>query len=142
MIIGITRSPTGLSNSSERKTLSIVKNWEPWVKRIVTMRNAVDHPTDAPGGRLITRDLALRSVTPVELEDPVWYLSDEPARHIVPDMQDIIEGVLELGEEVLVGLFLKLKSAFPLIICEIPVDQRDPACPKRLRMGLASHSSS
>ena len=35
-------------------------------------------------------------------------------------------------------LFYKLKDDFPLVIREIPVEERDPSCPIRLRVSLAS----
>ena len=63
---------------------------------------------------------------------------------MLPDMDAIIEGIIELGEEILAGLFYKLKHNFPLIICEIPVEQRNPCRPIRLRVTangsrIASH---
>ncbi len=40
------------------------------------------------------------------------------------------------GEEILAGLFCKLACDFPFVIYEIPVEQRDPSCPTRLRVTL------
>jgi len=115
-----------------------IKEWGPWVKRIIDMRNAVDHPDEKPGGKLIAADFNL-SGTPAapELVDPAWGLSGQPQRPVVAGMDEVIEGIIELGEEVLTGLFYKLKYNFPLIIYEIPAEERDPACPTRLRIGFA-----
>jgi hypothetical protein len=56
-------------------------------------------------------------------------------------MDDIIEGIIRLGEDILAGLFHKLKGNFPLVLYEIPAEERDPQCPKRLRVGLAHEPS-
>lgn len=115
----------------------VVKGWEPWVKRVVSMRNAVDHPDDKASGRLIAKNFRFFGTNdaPV-LIDPTWCLSDEPESLILADMDGIIAGIIELGEEILAGLFYKLKHNFPLKIYEIPVEERDPSCPIRLRVGF------
>jgi len=117
-----------------------VRSWEPWVKRVVTMRNAVDHPEDKPGLKLLTQNFRL-SGTPdaPALADPTWGLLGETQSPILADMGEIIERTIELGEDVLTELFYKLKDDSPLVIREIPVEERDPACPIRLRVSLASH---
>lgn len=115
----------------------VIREWEPWVKLIVDMRNAVDHPADRPAGKLLTQNFRLSGTRekPV-LVDPTWGLSGKPESAILLDMDSIIEGIIELGEDILVGLFYKLKDDFPVVICEIPAEQRDPSCPIRLRVTL------
>ena len=120
------------------KFTQAIKDWEPWVKGIVDMRNAVDHPEEAPGGKLLTANFNLGGTpTAPELVDPTWGLSGQPQRPIVTEMTEIVERIIELGEDVLAGLFYKLKHNFPLVIYEIPAEERDPACPTRLRVGFA-----
>lgn len=115
-----------------------IREWEPWVKSIVDMRNAADHPDDTPGGKLLTQNFNFRGTQDVgELVDPTWGFSGEPQLPIVGDMKEIVEGIIELGEEVLAGLFDKLKLNFPLAVYEIPAEERDPACPIRLRVWFA-----
>lgn len=114
-----------------------VANWEPWVKNIVDMRNAVDHPSDGPGEKLTTQNFNLASTNEhYTLVEPTWGLSNRPQTPIVADMSAVIDGVIELGEEVLAALFMKLKGAFRILLYEIPAEERDPKCPKRLRVGL------
>ncbi len=114
-----------------------IKHWEPWVKRIIDMRNAVDHPRDQPGGKLFTQNFRLTGTHhKPDLLDPTWNLAGEPESQVLPDMDNIIEGIIRLGEEILVGLFYKLACDFPFVIYEIPVEQRDPSCPTRLRVTL------
>ena len=113
-------------------------NREPWVKSIVDMRNAADHPDETPSGKLLTQNFNFRGMQDItELVDPTWSLSGELQRPILGDMKEIVEGIIELGEEVLAGLFYKLKLNLPLVINEIPAQERDPACPIRLRVGFA-----
>ena len=113
--------------------------WEPWVNDVVTMRNAVDHPNDGPRGRLIVKNFRLdsESATPTVLE-PVWSLTGEEEGKILEQMQNIIEGIICIGEDVLIALFHKYRGQFPLAIYEIPEPERNPAMPKRFRIGLAN----
>lgn len=115
----------------------IIRGWELWVKMVVNMRNAVDHPDDEPGKKLITKNFRFYETkdAPV-LVDPTWCLLGEPESPVLPDMGAIIDGIIELGEDILAGLFYKLKHDFPLLIYEIPVEKRDPSCPVRFRVGF------
>lgn len=117
--------------------VQIIKGWEPWIKRIVDMRNAVDHPEDKPGGKLITQNFGISGTNEaLVLVDPTWCLLGEPEGPILPDMDAVIEGIIQLGEEILICLFYKLKKDFPLKIYEISNEERDPSCPVRLRVGF------
>lgn len=94
---------------------------EPWVKNIVTMRNAVDHPEDKAGGMLVVHNFRLAGThdAPV-LAEPMWGLFGDPESPISSDMETIIEGCIEMGEEILVCLFYKFKPNVPMVIYEIP----------------------
>ncbi len=120
-----------------------IRNWEPWVKDIVTRRNAVDHPHDKPGGKLVTYnfDLAGTPEAPI-LVEPKWGLSGDSESFMQPDMEDIIESIIQIGEEILVGLFYKFKSDIPLVVNEIPQEERDPAFPVRLRVAMPPRGTS
>ncbi len=56
------------------------------------------------------------------------------------EMNEVIEGVLELGEIVLAGIFEKRKFKFPMALFEIPVEMREPKCPVRIE-GQAANGS-
>ncbi|MBK1891093.1 hypothetical protein Undi14_13710 [Undibacterium sp. 14-3-2] len=115
----------------------MVESWEPYVKRIVEMRNAVDHPSESPRGRLVTTNFSItHDVTGDALVDPHWGLTGEPLKPVLTDFEAIIEKTIILGENVLVGLFYKLKGNAPFEIREIPIHQRDPANPRRLTVGF------
>jgi hypothetical protein len=116
---------------------TLVGSWEPYVKRIVEMRNAVDHPSEAPGGRLTTTNFCImHGASCPELVDPSWGLTGEPLRPILTDFDAIIENTIVLGENVLVRLFYKLKGNAPFEIRDIPIRQRDPKNPRRLTVDI------
>lgn len=111
-----------------------IAHYEPWVTRIVNMRNAVDHPADRPFGKLEVCNFTLAASNDgVELIDPTWCLQGEDASSMVEDMPAIVDTILCASEDLLSVCLLKNRGAFPLRIGEIPKAERDPACPKRLR---------
>jgi hypothetical protein len=109
-----------------------VKHWEPWVKKIVTMRNKVDHPTEGPGGRLLTCNFRVAEDDITTVLPPAWCLSGDQPRPILADMEVIIEGIIRLGEDILVTCLMKSTDRLPLRIYEIPEKERDKDCPMRL----------
>jgi hypothetical protein len=115
----------------------LVKSWEPFVKTVSIMRNAVDHPSEK-NGHLITSNFSVMHYTAdLVLVDPRWGIGNE-LRPILPDFDDIIEKIIVLGENILVRIFYKLKVSLPFEVIEIPANQRDPDNPCRLRVELIS----
>jgi hypothetical protein len=118
----------------------IITQWEPWVKQIVDMRNAVDHPAEKLGGRLVTHNFQMTNISgKPSLMEPAWGVSSGPDSPMVADMEAIIEGTIELGEELLVGLLYKFKGGLPIVVYEVPMKERDPSCPMRFRVGLSAN---
>jgi len=118
----------------------VITQWEPWVEQIVDMRNAVEHPAEKTGGRLVIHNFRVTNVSgKPSLIEPAWCLSGGPDSPVLADMEAIIEGAIKLGEELLVGLLYKFKGGFPIDVHEIPVKVRDPSCPKCLRVRLSSN---
>lgn len=117
---------------------TVLKSWEPFVKRICTMRNCVDHPKSKLGVSLVTANftLAQEGVVP-ELIEPTWGLSSEVLQPMLPSFTTIIEETIRLGENVLVGIFYRFRCNNLVEIEEVPLDQRDPSNPRRLRVKLA-----
>jgi hypothetical protein len=113
------------------------RDWQPWVIGVLDMRDAVDHPTSEPRGRLHVRNFSFdERPGGVVLTDPQWWLEGDPAQSMNTSMANIIEGVLQLQEHLLGVIFHDFKANAALRLCEIPVDQRDPECPMRLRIDL------
>lgn len=115
----------------------MVLNAEPWVKQIVDMRNAVDHPRDAPKKRLIVKDFAfvLGGAAPC-LVEPSWGLLGDPLLPIAASMEEIIEGVVSVQEDLVIGVFVNFRALPELTVVEIPEAERNPVNPRRFRVGL------
>jgi hypothetical protein len=111
-----------------------VTHYEPLLKQIVQMRNAVDHPTGASQRLIVHNFRALPAPEAATLLDPAWGLSDDTLVPIVEDMQEIIEFILRASEDLLSLCLMKHRGAFPVFIHEVPESERDPACPFRLRV--------
>lgn len=74
------------------------------MQRDPAVAHARDHPDDKPGGKLMTANFNLGgSPAAPELVDPTWGLSGQPQRPVVAEMEEVIEGIIELGEEVLIS---------------------------------------
>ncbi|WNK21307.1 hypothetical protein P1P91_06440 [Halomonas piscis] len=106
-----------------------------WIKKLVSMRNAVEHPGGYSG------HLHIHNITFVSpshpnyptLETPSWHLNDEPKVPIVEYLQATVNNVLEFCEDML-AICITM-SGLPEMIgfAEIPESERDPACPIRIR---------
>jgi hypothetical protein len=109
-----------------------IRDWEPWVARIVAMRNAVEHPKKGPKGRLLVANFRFSTQPDATLIEPSWGLSGEAESLLAEDMSAIIEGCLQLGEEIIAQLFYKQKLGFPLAISVIPEEEREEAEPGQM----------
>jgi len=106
-----------------------------WVKHILDMRNALEHPTGAPRGQLHIRNVEFKfSTDGVSGEAPLWFLTGEPPTSILIDAQNINAKILELAEDILASTILKLYPGIPITIRAIPEEQRDPDCSVRLEL--------
>lgn len=117
----------------------VISSWEPFVKAIVNMRNAVDHPRDGPGGRLIVTnfELAPGATNVGDIRPPQWSLSGDAPAPLLESMDQIIEHIIVLGEMVIIQLLHEFKGTFPVEIKEIPIERREPGNVRRLEVGLA-----
>jgi len=109
-----------------------------WIKKIVTMRNAVEHP-GGYSGNLHIHNIEIASDPKTKepaLVQPTWHLNDEQPVPILNDFETFIWNLLEFAEDILVLSFDKFDKKFPIVIARIPENERDPKCPVRLRMTL------
>jgi hypothetical protein len=114
----------------------VVSSWEPFVKQVVDMRNAVDHPNDRPGGKLVIENfdvLPSPNNTP-QFRLPQWFLLGQAPMPLLRSMDHITESIIVLREMVLVRLFYEFKPPFPVEVREIPPERRDPKNVKRLEV--------
>jgi len=103
-----------------------------WIGEVIRKRNAVEHPggksgtlhivnfEQAPDGRFIM---------------PVWYRDDMQPTGIFPDLEVLLDNLLTLAEDVLVSCIVhKGKHGNMIAFGEIPEQERDKECPKRIRV--------
>jgi len=122
----------------ENPLVQFAQGWQPWVKEILLMRDAVDHPKKGLHGRLHVRNFFVDdSQGQLNLFAPQWWLEGGPMQFISDNMGRIIEGVIQLHEHLLIVIFNDLKKSFPFVIYEIPIGERNPSCPIRLKVGLS-----
>lgn len=107
-----------------------------WIKRIVMMRNAVEHP-GGYSGHLHIHNFEIISephLKQPKIMEPTWHLNDEPKASIAQDLLVAVVNTLETCEDLLI-LCMKA-TGFPnfLQIIEIPESERSTECPIRLRV--------
>lgn len=105
-----------------------------WIKELIDIRNAVEHPKDKPRGRLHINNFCIRrSNSEVELREPSWNLTDEPPYIISTILPAIVELLLRLSEELYVTSLIKQYTPIDVKIEDIPEEQRDESAPVRFR---------
>jgi hypothetical protein len=105
-----------------------------WIKKLVSMRNAVEHPGGYSGILHIENFDSIEGVGKVLVVEPLWHLNTEKRVPIVHEMDAFVTNLLTFCEEILVHSLEKFKKGFPIMIVEIPEKERDPQCPKRFKM--------
>jgi hypothetical protein len=128
----------GKFGEEDRLTAIIKQNHDLWIRKLVAMRNAVEHPGEY-AGYLHIHNIEIRldpkTKNPL-LVPPTWHLNDESRVPILTDFETFITNLLEFAEDLLVLSLEKFDKKFPIVVAEIPEEERDPKCPVRLRMTL------
>ena len=115
----------------------IADRWEPFVKYVLLLRNAVDHPKSGRHGYLHVENFHfLQDSNVLKLIAPLWRLEGEGATSVANDMFTIIGSIVQLHEELIVALFYEQIGSMPLMIEEISESKRDQNCPIRLKVTL------
>lgn len=104
----------------------------PWIGRIISLRDAVEHPTHRRGALHIV-NFTLSTSGSLAVVAPAWYQGTEAPVAIVPEMQMVVDSLLHFYEELLAGLLMKLDGASWLEIVAVPESERDTVIPMRLR---------
>ena len=107
-----------------------------WIKQVVAMRNAVEHPGGFSGNlhihnfELATAPHSMQH----KLSEPCWHRNDDPKSSIANDLLVFVTNILEFCEDLLV-VCIKM-TGFPdfLQFVQIPESERDVKCAKRLRV--------
>lgn len=107
-----------------------------WIKKIVMMRNAVEHPGGHSGILHVENFNSIEKDGQILVIEPVWYLNNDEKVSIVHDMEAMVTNLLTFCEETLILCLEKFKKELPFIIVEIPEKERDEKCPVRFRMTI------
>jgi hypothetical protein len=107
-----------------------------WIKRIVKMRNAVEHPGGHSGTLHIENFSSVEKANTVLVIEPFWYLNTDEKVPIVSEMNTFVTNLLTFCEETLVHCLEKFKKNLPISIMEIAEQERDATCPKRFKMAI------
>lgn len=107
-----------------------------WIKKLVSMRNAVEHPGGHSGVLHIENFSSIEEGKKVLVIEPLWYLNTEKKVPIVHEMDAFVTNLLTFCEEIFVLSLEKFNKEFPIVIVEIPEKERDPQCPKRFKMAM------
>lgn len=113
----------------------LLKTEQEWVAEFIRMRNAVEHPAGL-SGTLTLNNIRVVPNQPNSYIPPTWARTGRPESNIVEDMDTCLNNMLTVAEDLLVGVVMDKSKAKNLItVYETPVQDRDSACPIRLRIG-------
>lgn len=107
-----------------------------WINKIVSMRNAVEHPGGYSGVLHIENFNSIERDGQILVIEPAWYLNNDNKVSIIQDMETMVNNMLTFCEETLILCLEKFEKGFPIIIVEIPEKDRDEKCPIRFRMTI------
>jgi hypothetical protein len=103
-----------------------------WMRRLIRMRNAVEHP-GGHSGHLHVHNFEATGNT---VSTPSWHLNGDPRSGIAHDMPVFVHNMLTFCEELLV-FGIRTTGMFPgVAVVEVPETDRVPDCPKRLKVAL------
>lgn len=107
-----------------------------WIKKIIRMRNVVEHPSGHSGILHVENFNSIEKEGKVLVSEPVWHLNREKKAPIVREMDVMVANLLTFCEESLILCLEKFKRGLPIAIVEIPEKERNKECPIRFRMTL------
>lgn len=101
-----------------------------WIEKVIKSRNAIEHPEN---DFLEIRNFHIATTAEGThyIEGPVWSLNKEKPKSLLKDMQILTSNMLEFSEILLIYCLRNFKNIYPVIIAEIPEDQRDVDVPLR-----------
>ena len=106
---------------------------QPWVGDLIRLRNAVEHP-GGRSGTLYIENVALHPTGKMVL--PVWWLDVGVGVNLLSDIDTSFCNLCTLAEDMLIECIRKTGLVDYIAFYEIPVEQRDRTCPKRIGVTL------
>lgn len=124
--------------TKDRLTKMLEDDESTWIKKIVRMRNAIEHPGGHSGILHIENFSSIEEERKVLVIEPVWYLNAEEKVPIVHEMAVMVTNLLTFCEETLILCLEKFTKGF--LIVEIPEEKRDEECPTRFKMTVDQYN--
>jgi hypothetical protein len=106
---------------------------QPWVADLIQRRNAVEHPGELSGWLHID-NITLHASG--KMIPPLWRRNDGPGYNLIADLETGLINLCTFAEDVLVEVVRHTFKSPVLGFFEIPVAERDPECPVRIKVGL------
>jgi hypothetical protein len=111
---------------------NLLRNDGFWLKRVIDMRNAVEHPDGKRGPlHILNVELVGQAASPL-FQVPVWFFEGEQPSGIVSDMQTMLDNLLTFAEDLLIAAYVQLHPTSIVQFTQIPEQDRDPKCPVRI----------
>lgn len=111
-------------------------NNDRWIRRLVRMRNAIEHPGGHSGSLYIRNFEVVTNEGSTLIHEPLWHLNKEDPAVIRNEIHRYVIYILELVEDIVLSVLSKQKQPQIVQILEIPENQRRLESPIRFRMGL------
>lgn len=122
-------------NSKEDEALiALLQRSEAGITAIIKKRNAVEHPR-GKSGVLYVHNFEHKGGG---FNLPSWNLNDNPREDISKELGKVTEELLIFSEELLITALSRRLVMANLFFLEIPAEHRDPTCPKRFFVQIAS----
>ena len=118
------------------------ENHNLWIKKIIDMRNAIEHPESSLGRFIIENVKLIKTDTPPYYKKPKWHIEGDVESSIFNDMNTIINNIMSFSEDILVILLnnvkIKLPNNAPINFVEIPENKRNKDCPVRIKIHISA----
>lgn len=124
----------GKFGENDNLTILLKGDHDSWIRKIISMRNAIEHP-GGRSGSLNIKNIETSSGNMFSV--PTWKLNEQAEGSILLDMNTFINYMLEFCEDLLIVILEKKNDRFTQItFIEIPKEERDPKCPIRITLGI------
>ncbi|MBW7452450.1 hypothetical protein ACFOLF_12275 [Paenibacillus sepulcri] len=114
-------------------TKMIKSDHDTWIRRVISMRNAVEHRGGHSGDLHITN---MELAPDNKFTWPKWRLNDEVNGSVLKDMEIYIYNMLAFCEDLQIVILERISPDSPFTFVEIPEEERDINCPIRLKVSL------
>jgi hypothetical protein len=115
-------------------TAMLKTDQDTWIKKIIQMRNAVEHPEGKSGTLNVLNFTSSKQANQIMVTEPLWGLNNDPPVSIAEAMPVMVDNLLTFCEQVLILCLEEFKKDFPIVLVEVPESKRDPKCPIRYKM--------